>query len=69
MAKAASRCASSHREIEANGWDLNIGRYIRGAAAEVVDLETALAELAVAQHAVHDAEERLAERLAEAGYG
>ena len=36
-------------EIEANGWDLNIGRYIKGAAAEVVDVETALAELAEAQ--------------------
>ena len=33
-------------DIEANGWDLNIGRYIKGAAAEVVDVESALAELA-----------------------
>ena len=55
-------------EIEANGWDLNIGRYIKGAAAEVVDVETALAELAEAQQALREAEERLAERLAEAGY-
>ena len=36
-------------EVEGNGWDLNIGRYIKGAAAEVVDVETALAELAEAQ--------------------
>jgi type I restriction enzyme M protein len=56
-------------EVEANGWDLNIGRYIKGAAAEVIDVETALAELAEAQGALHDAEERLSERLAEAGYG
>ncbi len=57
-----------HTEIEANGWDLNIGRYIKGAAAEVLDVETALAELAEAQRALHEAEERLAERLREAGY-
>ena len=55
-------------EIKANGWDLNIGRYIKGAAAEVVDVETALAELADAQEALGEAEKRLAERLAEAGY-
>lgn len=55
-------------EVEDNGWDLNIGRYIKGAAAEVVDVETALAELAEAQAALREAEERLAERLAEAGY-
>ncbi len=57
-----------HAEIEANGWDLNIGRYIKGAAAEVVDVETALAELGKAQRVLHEAEERLAERLREAGY-
>ena len=34
-------------EVEGNGWDLNIGRYIKGAAAEVIDVETALAQLAV----------------------
>jgi type I restriction enzyme M protein len=55
-------------EVEANGWDLNIGRYIKGAAAEVVDVETALAELSVAQAALREAEERLADRLAGAGY-
>ena len=55
-------------EIEANGWDLNIGRYIKGAAADVIDVETALAELAAAQQALREAEQRLAERLAEAGY-
>jgi len=55
-------------EIEGNGWDLNIGRYIKGTAAEVVDVETALAELAEAQAALREAEVRLGERLAEAGY-
>ncbi len=55
-------------EVEANGWDLNIGRYVKGAAAEVLDVETALAELGEAQSALREAEDRLAERLAEAGY-
>lgn len=55
-------------EVEANGWDLNIGRYVKGAAGEVVDVETALAQLSEAQAALREAEERLAERLAEAGY-
>jgi type I restriction enzyme M protein len=58
----------SLEEIETNGWDLNIGRYLKGAAADVVDIETALSELAEAQVALAEAEERLAERLAEAGY-
>jgi type I restriction enzyme M protein len=55
-------------EVEGNGWDLNVGRYIKGARADVVDVETALSELIEAQRALHEAEERLAERLAEAGY-
>ena len=56
-------------EVEENGWDLNIGRYIKGTADEVIDVEAALAELASAQRVLHEAEERLAERLVEAGYG
>lgn len=55
-------------EVESNGWDLNIGRYLRGAAGEDVDVATALAALAEAQRGLHEAEERLAERLREAGY-
>ena len=55
-------------EIEANGWDLNISRYLRGASEEVTDVGTALAGLAEAQAALREAEERLSERLAEAGY-
>jgi type I restriction enzyme M protein len=57
-----------HSEIEANGWDVNIGRYMKSVATEVVDVTTALAELAEAQLALHEAEDRLAERLREAGY-
>jgi type I restriction enzyme M protein len=55
-------------EVEANAWDLNIGRYIKGAAAEPVDVETALADLADARAALRVAAERLDERLVEAGY-
>lgn len=57
-----------HTEIESNGWDLNIGRYIKTAAADTVDVATALTQLADAQAALRDAEERLAERLKAAGY-
>lgn len=55
-------------EVEANDWDLNIGRYIKRSAAEVVDVATALADLAGAQEVLREAEEQLAERLVEAGY-
>jgi type I restriction enzyme M protein len=58
----------SHAEIEANAWDLNIGRYLKGAAGEEVDVASALAALANAQDDLREAEERLAERLREAGY-
>lgn len=57
-----------HAEIKENGWDLNIGRYLRSESEEVVDVPTALEELAAAQTALREAEERLAERLKEAGY-
>ena len=67
MAKDATTKAE-HAEIKENGWDLNIGRYVRGAAADVIDVDTALADLATAQKALRDAESRLAERLKAAGY-
>lgn len=57
-----------HTEIEANGWDLNIGRYLKGAAGEVIGVSAALAELRAAQQALREAESRLDERLTEAGY-
>lgn len=57
-----------HAEIKDNGWDLNIGRYLRTAGEEVIDVKTALANLAEAQQALRTAEERLAERLEAAGY-
>ncbi len=55
-------------EIESNGWDLNIGRYLRDAAGEDIDVGTALDALAGAQRELREAEQRLAERLREAGY-
>jgi type I restriction enzyme M protein len=55
-------------EITNYGWDLNIGRYLQGAAAETVDVPTALARLAEVQTALRTAEEDLAERLRAAGY-
>lgn len=55
-------------EIEGNGFDLNVGRYLRGAAEEVVDVETALAELREAQAALREAEAEMWKRLEAAGY-
>jgi type I restriction enzyme M protein len=55
-------------EIEANGHDLNVGRYLRGAAEEVVNVETALAELCEAQAALREAEAEMWKRLEAAGY-
>jgi type I restriction enzyme M protein len=58
----------AHAEIESNGWDLNIGRYLNGVMGEEVDVATALAALSESQRELREAEERLAERLREAGY-
>jgi type I restriction enzyme M protein len=57
-----------HVEIKDNGWDLNIGRYLKTVAGEVVDVLTALEELAETQQALREAEARLWERLEAAGY-
>jgi type I restriction enzyme M protein len=57
-----------HAEIKENGWDLNIGRYLKSDASETVDIATALSSLASAQVALGAAEATLAERLKAAGY-
>lgn len=57
-----------HAELKENAWDLNIGRYLRTAVADVLDVPTALAQLAEAQAALREAEAALAERLKAAGY-
>ncbi len=57
-----------HAEIKDNVWDLNLTRYLTSAPTESVDVATALENLAEAQQALHEAENRLAERLKAAGY-
>lgn len=57
----------THDEIEANGWDLNIGRYIKTAAADEADLETALAAYVEAREKRIAAEQALLRRLTVAG--
>jgi len=55
-------------EIEASGWDMNIARYVRGEAAEDLDVDEALAAYLEAREAVAQAEDALDERLREAGF-
>jgi type I restriction enzyme M protein len=55
-------------EIEAAGWDLNIGRYVRGEAAEELDVDAALTAYLEAREQVRAAEDALDERLREAGF-
>ncbi len=57
-----------HAELNENGWDLNIGRYLRGEAEVILSVEEALAELRDAQASLRDAEAVLDERLKAAGY-
>lgn len=54
-------------EIEGNGFDLNIGRYIKVAAAETADLGTALVAYADARQHRIDTEILMFEQLAAAG--
>ncbi len=57
-----------HTEIKENGWDLNIGRYLRSAAAESMSVEDAMAELRTAQAGLREAEAALDQKLRAAGY-
>jgi type I restriction enzyme M protein len=57
-----------HDEIAGNKWDLNIGRYLKTAAAEVVDVTMALAALDEARANLATAEQAMLERLKAAGY-
>ena len=54
-------------EIEANGFDLNIGRYIKGVQEDTVDLPTALAAYEEARAARIESEKTLFGRLRVAG--
>ncbi len=57
-----------HDEIAGNKYDLNIGRYLKTAAAEVIDVATALASLDEARINLSKAETAMLERLKAAGY-
>lgn len=54
-------------EIKANDFDLNIGRYVRAAAEEAADLDSALKAYADARTARLEAEKRMFDRLRAAG--
>ena len=56
-----------HAEIEGNGWDLNLGRYLRASGADEADLPTALAAYQEARQARLASETALFEHLAAAG--
>ena len=49
----------AHAEIKENGWDLNIGRYLRTNTTEALDVPTALISLREAQRQLRDAETKL----------
>ena len=57
----------SHGDIKDNGWDLNIGRYIKAAAPDEIDLDTSLAAYQAAREARIASEQALFARLAAAG--
>lgn len=57
-----------HGAIEANGWDLNIGRYLKVANDDVIDVAAALDALQQARQALATAEAAMLERLKAAGY-
>lgn len=52
-----------HVEVEGNGWDLNLGRYLRTTASDELDLEAALAAYEAARQARLASETALFERL------
>jgi type I restriction enzyme M protein len=58
----------SHDEIEENNWDLNIGRYLKADAAEVIDVQEALAGFDQARRDLAAAEEAVLAKLKAAGY-
>ena len=58
----------SHDEIKENNFDLNIGRYLKADAAEVVDVGQALSEFNSAREQLAEAEAELLRKLKAAGY-
>lgn len=57
-----------HVEIAENGFDLNIGRYIKGGAVAEADVEGALAEMFAAQGRLLETQNALATKLKAAGF-
>jgi type I restriction enzyme M protein len=58
----------SHEEIEEHNWDLNIGKYLKTDAAEVVDVKDALSSFDLARTELAAAEKAMLEKLKAAGY-
>jgi type I restriction enzyme M protein len=58
----------THEELETNSYDLNIGRYLKADAAEVIDVSEALAALNTSRQELAAAETAMTERLKAAGY-
>jgi type I restriction enzyme M protein len=58
----------AHAEIEENNWDLNIGRYLKADAAEVVDVQEVLATFNESRAVLAKAESELLKKLKAAGY-
>ena len=67
-ARAARGPARAADRDQANGSDLNIGRYIKAAAPKSLTSDSTRGAHGGPQPGLREAEERLAERLAEAGY-
>jgi type I restriction enzyme M protein len=65
--KIAARLVT-HEEIEENNWDLNISRYLKADAAEVVDVQDALASFGQARIELAAAEKLLLAKLKASGY-
>jgi type I restriction enzyme M protein len=58
----------THKEIEENNWDLNIGRYLKTEAADSIDVATAIEELKQARQTLMSTEQEMLARLKAAGY-
>jgi type I restriction enzyme M protein len=58
----------SHDEIKENNFDLNIGRYLKADAAEVVDVQEALATFNESRESLAKAESEMLKKLKAAGY-
>jgi type I restriction enzyme M protein len=55
-------------DLHKNDWDMNISRYVRGRAAEGVDVDDAILAYTEAREVARKSEEALDERLREAGF-